>query len=225
MEVYLLANNKSSRTNGRVIVTIKLLKQTDMSGFTPKKKLNVDFYYPYKINCGRVVKITDLNNVGHFLTASIKIPGLKIPSITIQSDKYIAIKHHAYDSDKLKAFVVYKYKHGVLNETGHVSAKFTGAHYIYYTDGKIREKIDYKDGKVCTRNLFYQNAYNSRKSCMVFNPELNVIEHEYIYDNKENLVCKNVFSSDGAFLQRNVYDGGKPRTHYRAKARGSGTKK
>jgi hypothetical protein len=209
----MLATNNASFTNCKVVVTLKVLKKTDMDGFIPKKKVVTDFYYKYLINCAKVIDIQDLSGIRHYTTATITISGLKPSTITIIKGRYIRIK--GYEYDKSVAFPVYKYRSGALNYSGYVSPKFTGAHYIYYNNGKIKEKIDYVMGKICTRNMFFQNAYNSKKSCMIYNRDTCVIEREYVYDVRENLICSNVFASNGTVLKQTSLDGQTKKSFYK----------
>jgi len=203
--VYALANNTQSKTNKKVIVTIKLLKdQTDMTSFIEdiekyRHNLMSDFYFEYKINAGKIVKITSLDGHQVFLNASINFrkPTKQTENITLTLNDYFQIKHYDYaEKSHDSALRVFKYKLGVLNHAKYVPLKFSGVLYYYLQNGKIDEKNYYNNGKLLTKYCYYNNKFNTLKTATEYSDNGHPT-NRYFFDIDENMTKRQIFRSDG----------------------------
>lgn len=212
MEVYKLGLNTKSSTAGKVLITLEVIDgQTDLSSFTKdiekyKHALLNDFYFPYKINCGKVLKITDLEENSTFDNACINtgIHG----KINLKTGNFFKISDHDYKRNEERnnySFTVYKYKAGVLNEAKYVGKRTTGTRYYYMSNGKIREKVYYKNGVIIRSFDYYNNPYNSMKASFLYT-ETGVLQTEYYYDQHENITRQVVRRPDGTVFNSVNYD-------------------
>lgn len=209
LEVYKLAKNNRSATGGYVIVTIEIFPEhMDMTSFTEdpceyKHSLINDFYFPYKINMGKITRVSSLDETCEFPNAFV-YPNNK--PLKLERDKYFKIKHYKYsgfttvDKDYL---TVFKHKASVLNLSGYVDKKFTGVNFKFNTIGKLENKCYYKDGKLITVHSYYNNAFNTLRAVTQFVNDLKT--SQCLYDELENLVTQHFFNTDGTIQSSSNY--------------------
>lgn len=210
MEVYRLGVNPKSKTDGYVLVTIKLLEQTDMSNFTEaplayRGRLMNDFYLPYRINMGQVVSITSLDEQDQFEQATV-VTDLH-GDITLVPGKFFQIKNHRYLKDDAAddyALEVYKYKSSVLNVSPYVSGNYTGVKFVFFVNGKVSNKLYFKHGQLVIREVYFDNPFNTRKRVIKYTDQGNIC-NEYVYDSRENLITENIYDSTGKIVNRINY--------------------
>lgn len=213
MEVYKLAYNDKSTTKNTVIVTISTITDhTDMTNFVEgpvshKHTLVNDFYFPYKINMGQVKKITSLDEKQSFDTCYIDTTNHG--RLNFQVGKFFKVANHDYEKEVPYLdnyfITVFKYKVAVLNIAGYVDASMSGVRYIYYSNGKIEQRQYYKHGKMVQKYSYYNNEYNSMEKMFKYS-DYGVLETEYNYDSRENLISQTSYKADGTVHNIIRYD-------------------
>lgn len=211
MEVYKLAKNDKSLTGKYVIITyLTLPDYTDMANFTQgpltwKHQVMNDFYYPYRINAGKIHQITSLDETQTFTDAYIE--SAKHGKIVFEVGKFFRMKNYnyeieAFDSDNY-SISVYKYKVAVLTQSQYVTPRYTGVFHCFMFNGKIDKKLYYKNGIVVTKHCYYNNEFNTLQHVYSYT-DTGVLISVYHYDHKENLTSQQTYRADGKTIHNTI---------------------
>lgn len=204
MITYAIGNNNKSKTRKFVLVTIETNILTDMSSFTTNPADNYpiflsDFYMKYGINIGKIVKITDLHEKDEFDTASVPFNGSYVEFLV---GKLFKVDNHDYTSSK-KSIQVFKHKLAARESTGYISRSYDGVHYIHFENGTIKQKSYYLEGNLTTMYCYRNDTYNTLKSSIICRD--GKPETEYMYDDRETLVSRNIYNEQGHLIKEHIY--------------------
>jgi hypothetical protein len=192
MNVYALGTNFKSATDNKVIITIELCNQTDMSGIDHFHGTSVHspFYRQLKINCGKVIKITDLLDETSFSLATVTWNQLDIAEL--QLNKYFVVEHH--DNDK-KCIIAYQYKISVIEQAGYVGKKYNGVSYKHYPSGLIAMKKYHKNGQLHSCSCYRDDMYNTLQGVRIYNNGR--MDCDLTYSEREVLLQQTWYDSKG----------------------------
>lgn len=189
MKVYALGSHGQSDTQGKVIITIELVpNHTDIKGLTLFKgqHMNNPFYRELKINCGKIIKVSDLSEKKDFETVTVKTGTI---NTNISIGKYFDIRE---GSSYITAF---QYKIAVLEASGYVARNYTGCAYTHYESGLIKTKSYYKDGNLVSVFHNRDDPFNTLQYVRQF--KNSIIECEFSYDERESLIRQTWYNSKG----------------------------
>jgi hypothetical protein len=179
MNVYVLGKNIKSDTNNYVIVTVELCNLTDLKGINlfhdgvNRSGLYTTFYRQLKINCGKVIRITDLMGKQSFDTAHID-------SHEIHIDKYFFVENYNFENNCL---IGYQYQIAVIEQAGYVGADYNGVAYKHYSSGLIEMKKYYCNGKLYSCYTYRDDKYNTHSNTKLYNNK--ILESEMVYNERE----------------------------------------
>jgi len=205
MLTYKIGLNAQSKTSRQVLITIKTLASTNMSSFTEDPTLKypcflTDFYLSYCIDAGQIVKITDLNEKETFTTATIHFGG---EPVEFQLNKYFKITNPDLNCADARSISVYKFRVAARQSVDYISCYYTGVYYTHYPNGTIKDKTHYTRGVPVNRSVYRNDTFNTIQCAIVYNGK--VPETEYLYDDRENLVKRNIYDATGKLLQTFTY--------------------
>lgn len=164
--------------NDATLVSIEILKKTDIIGFTKKPDNYIlPFYMSSNIDCGKVITITDLS--GNVVYKETTLSTCTGQQFTVKHDQYFLIEE--------SLLTVYPYKcTALLKATTYINQKYTGALYKHYNGGYIKNKIRYVNGKIIFLEHFRNDALNTKKYSVQYKSEYPMVA--YLYDNKETTI-------------------------------------
>jgi len=187
MDVYKIAYNNKSPTNHQVLMTIRIIPtHSDLSNISNTPKITNDLYFAYKINMGQVVKISSLDEKIEFTDCYIntEVHG----KIEFQINKFFKIVNFDYNNTADNYYLsVYKYIIGALNTSSYINPETTGVKFVFYQNGKIQEKLYYKQGIIAQKHVYRNNEFNSLHYSYVYS-DAGVLETEYEYSSDEALL-------------------------------------
>lgn len=208
MNVYVRGITPESTTNAAAIITVELCDQTDMKGIECHNGLfHNPFYRELKVNCGKVIEITDLKGEKSFDCAQIHwVPSdAEIAGMTLHKGKYFYV--HGYDPSKSidigilhvgRYITAYSHKAAVVEKSGYVDPDYTGTAYRHHPNGLIKEKVYYKKGKRRAVYKYRDDAFNTLKEVNMFNQSESIPECTYEYNEREALTKETWYTSKGS---------------------------
>ena len=206
MHVYRLANHNQSKTKRTVMVTIELIPEhTDMTNlnrnFNKDRSFINTLYYPFRINAGKIVSISSLNNKQMFNFCYIN-------RVKYCINNYFKFTGYCYDDKKNPVpdkhyLTVYKTYDAALDGTMYIPSKYTGIKLTHYSSGKLLKKYYYFIGKLNNIVIYYNNQNNSVKHNIVFHNGIQ--RQEKVYNTIGELVCTYMFDENGRITASNSY--------------------
>ena len=204
MHVYRLANHNRSKTKRSVLVTIELIPDhTDMKSIN--RIFNMDslfittLYYPFRINAGKIISITSLDNKQDFEFCYIN-------RVKYCKNNYFKITGYSYDKRSLPDkhyLTVYKTYDAALDGSEYIPTKYTGIKLTHYSNGKLLKKCYYFLGKLRNMVVYYNNQNNSVKHDIKYH---NGVQHiESVYNTIGLLVCNYTFDNSGRIIESSRY--------------------
>lgn len=204
----MLGAHAHSNTGSMVLVTVELLpKHTDMKGITiyHGKSIINPFYRPLKVNAGKIVRITDLEEKDDFTDAIVN------DEYHIYLNKYFYLTddaettgHEPKEIDQEEYLTAYQYKIAVLEQSEYVARGYTGTVYKHYPSGNIATKRYYKDGNIHSRFYHRDDTYNTLEAVRQYRPgtEDETIDCELLYDTREALIHQQWYNSKGKLYHK-----------------------
>lgn len=197
MKVYLLGAHGQSNTDGKTIVTVELLSEhTDMRGITifNGKHITNPFYRTLKINAGRVVAITDLEEKAEFKDTLVSVNGT---NMSLKVGCYFYLEPTESFDGYLTGF---QYKLPVLEESNYVARGYNGVVWTHYANGNIRNKKYYKAGNLHSCFSYRDDPYNTLANVKQYHNGR--VDCEFNYDNREALIKQNWYNSKGGVFHK-----------------------
>lgn len=174
-----------------MLVTIEVLNRTDKSGLNViPVNLHCPFYLSGLINCGRILRITDLSEKKEYGWA---ILDTVIGKKKVKVDQYFDIPNYDYAANC--GLKVYMYKIAAVEGCDHVSEGYCGAAYKHYPGGNIRTKLNYYKGDIAGEYLYRNDVYNTMEINRTY--KKGVIDTEFFYDKRERYIGKRAYKSNG----------------------------
>jgi hypothetical protein len=207
MLLYKVCKNDDSKTNRAVIVTLETIPDvTDMSHINGNCSSDYpiflsDFHLLYRINCGKIIAITDLNGEDKFTTAELSFANNTVQLVVGQ---YFQIDNHNYKSNTVDhhALWCHKYMAAARLSVNYVSSNYTGVYYRFYPNGTIQDRFYYKGGKLEQHSAYRNDTFNTLRVVLIFRD--NYPETEYLYDDRETLIGQNVYDDKGQLQHHSV---------------------
>lgn len=206
MNVYVRGVSPESTTNAAVIVTVELCDQTDMKGIENHNGLfHNPFYRVLKVNCGKVVQITDAKGDKSFDCAQINWSpdGASISAMNVHTGKYFCV--HGYNREvgadvgilHVGRYVTaYSNKAAVVERSGYVDPDYTGVAYMHYPNGLIENKTYYKRSKRYAVYHHRNDAFNTLQRVEMISSH-NTVECVYEYNEREALTKETWYTGGG----------------------------
>ena len=175
-----------------VLITVESVDLTDKKGsIIEPENFYSPFYIKKLINCGHIVKITDIHETVEYETAQVQFEEEKV---NLSNNSYFNILN--YDYAKGIALTVYMNKTAAL-ETLKEPLNFTksGFRYVHYEGGALKAKLCYQ-GEFLIAFYYRNDLYNTLEKKILYNCEqIEIINH---YDEHEKKIKREVFSHNGA---------------------------
>lgn len=192
MKVFLLGACGSSKTAGKVIITVELLpNHTDMKAITVYhgKHIVNPFYRKLHLNAGKVTCISDLEEEHEHNEATV------LNGYTLKSGKYFYLYKGDTELDQSEYLPAYQYKIAVLEQSGYIARGYTGAQYTHYETGNIQTKIYYHNGTLHSRFYYRDDNFNTLDNVRQYRN--GVLDCEFNYDIREALIRQRWYDSKG----------------------------
>jgi antitoxin component YwqK of YwqJK toxin-antitoxin module len=202
MKVYLLGVHGQSNTNGKAFITVELLpNHTDMRGLTlyHGKHITNPFYRPLKLNAGKVIRITDLEEEYDFTGAMVMVGAHKY-NLELGKYFYLATEPDVTELETEHYLTAYQFKSAVLEASEYVARGYNGVAWVHYNGGNVRHKMYYKSGNLRSRFYYRDDVFNSLETVRQYQD--GVLDSEFTYDAREALTRQRWFDSKGKIYHK-----------------------